>query len=67
MTTKPLWQSKTFWSDVVTLVVAGVALSDQYFGTNLLNNPAYTHALWVAGVMGIYGRVKTDTQISGVI
>lgn len=67
MPVKPLWQSRTFWSDVVTLIVAGVALSDQYFNTNLLNNPIYTHVLWMAGLAGIYGRIKTNTQISGVI
>ncbi len=67
MPTKALWQSKTFWSDVVTLAVAGVALSDQYFNTNLLNNPVYTHLLWIAGLVGIYGRKTADTQIDRVI
>lgn len=67
MPSKPLWQSKTFWSDVITIVVAIISLSDHYFGTHLLNNPMYTHALWVAGLMGIYGRKTADTQISGFI
>lgn len=67
MDSKPLWKSKTFWSDIITIVVAGIELSDHYFGTHLTANPAYAHALWVAGILGIYGRKTADTKIEGVI
>ncbi len=64
---KPIWKSKTFWSDVLTIALAGIELSDHYFGTHLMANPMYAHALWAAGVMGIYGRKTADTQISNYI
>jgi hypothetical protein len=67
METKGLLKSKTFWSDVVTIGVALVTLSDHYFGTNLMNNPWFSHALWAAGILGIYGRKTADTKIEGVI
>lgn len=67
MPTKPLWQSKTFWSDVVTIVVGSAMLSDNYFHTHIVVSALWTHAIWAAGLLGIYGRATADTQISGVI
>jgi hypothetical protein len=64
---KPIWKSKTFWSDVLTIVVAGLQVSDQYFGTHLMANGIAPAALSVLGVLGIYGRKTADTQISNVI
>lgn len=64
---KPIWKSKTFWSDVLTIVVAGLQLSDQYFGTHIMASGAAPAALSVLGILGIYGRKTADTQISGVI
>jgi hypothetical protein len=67
MNSKPLWKSKTFWSDVITIGVAMVQLSDCYFHTHIMDNPMYAHALWLAGLLGIYGRASADTKISNVI
>lgn len=67
MDSKPLWKSKTFWSDVITIGIALVELSDHYFGTHVLNSAYYAHALWLAGLLGIYGRASADTKISNVI
>lgn len=64
---KPIWKSKTFWSDVLTIVVAGLQLSDQYFGTHIMSQGIGPAALSVLGVLGIYGRKTADTQISSVI
>jgi len=64
---KPIWKSKTFWSDVLTLVVAGLQLSDTYFHTNITNSAITTSLLSVAGILGIYGRATADTKISNVI
>lgn len=64
---KPLWQSKTFWSDVVTIGLAAIELSDHYFGTHIMVNPMYAHALWIMGLLGIYGRKTADTKISDII
>lgn len=64
---KPIWKSKTFWSDVITIGVAIMELTDHYFGTHLTSNPAVQHALWGAGLLGIYGRATADTKISNVI
>ena len=67
MDSKPVWKSKTFWSDILTLVVAGLQLSDQYFGTHLTTSGFVPPALGVLGILGIYGRAKADTKIEGVI
>jgi len=64
---KPLWKSKTFWSDICTIVVAGLQLSDQYFGTHIMSQGLGPAALTVLGMLGIYGRKTADTQISNVI
>ena len=67
MESKPLWKSKTFWSDIITIVVASVQLSDHYFGTHIASSPGFSEALWAAGVLGIYGRKTADTQIDRYI
>lgn len=67
MPSKSLIGSKTFWSDVITIGVAIVQLSDCYFGTHFTANPTYAHALWVAGILGIYGRSTADTKIDRFI
>jgi hypothetical protein len=67
MESKPLWQSKTFWSDVLTIGVASAMLSDHYFHTNITASPMWDHMLFVAGILGIYGRKTADTKISDVI
>jgi len=67
MDTKPAWKSKTFWSDVLTIVVAGMTIADRYFGTHLTDNNTISGVLGVLGVLGIYGRATADTKISNVI
>lgn len=67
MPTKPLVQSKTFWSDVVTLIVGALTLVDHYAGTHILSSSWAGTILGLAGAFGIYGRATADTQISGVI
>lgn len=67
MDSKKLIYSKTFWSDLITIGVAIVELSDHYFGTHVLNTAWYGHVLFLAGVFGIYGRKTADTKIEGLI
>lgn len=67
MDTKPLWKSKTFWSDVVTIGIAICMLSDQYFHTHITTGPYWTHALFMLGAFGIYGRKTADSKISDFI
>lgn len=64
---KPIWKSKTFWSDVLTIAVAGLQLSDQYFGTHIMSSGVAPAALSFLGILGIYGRKTADTQISNLI
>lgn len=64
MGTKKLYQSKTFWSDVLTILVGIVGLVDNYFaGGNIATNPGYQAVLTVLGALGIYGRKTATTQI----
>ncbi len=67
METKKLWKSKTFWSDVLTIGVAMLQVSDQYFGTHIANSSMISGVLGILGVLGIYGRATADTKISNVI
>jgi hypothetical protein len=67
MPTKPFYKSKTFWSDVITLIVAGLGLSDQYAGTHIMNSSITSSVLAVAGILGIYGRATADTKIGSFI
>jgi hypothetical protein len=67
MPTKPYWKSKTFWSDVITLIVAGLGISDQYAGTHIMSSSIASSVLAIAGLLGIYGRASADTKLSNVI
>jgi len=60
-------KSKTFWSDVLTIGVAILQISDQYFGTHIGNSQALSGILGVLGILGIYGRKHADTKLEGVI
>jgi hypothetical protein len=61
---KKLWQSKTFWSDVVTILVGIVALVDTHVtGGKIVSSEVYGYALAILGAMGIYGRSNATTKI----
>lgn len=66
MNTKTVWQSKTFWSDVLTILVSLAMLSDHYFGTHITTNGLWDQALLLLGALGIYGRTTANSQISGI-
>lgn len=67
MDKKALWKSKTFQSDLFTIVLAIMQFSDMYFHTAFTTSHWYALGLTIAGMLGIYGRKTADTQISGVI
>lgn len=67
METKKLWQSKTFWSDVLTLGVGALTIWDHYFGTHILDSRLAGTLLAVASMVGVYGRKTADTKIEGLI
>jgi hypothetical protein len=59
--TKKWYQSKTIWSDVLTIVVAIVGFVDAHVtGGKIATNPGYQGVLTVLAAIGIYGR-KTAT------
>lgn len=62
--TKKWYQSMTIWSDILTVVVSGVAVADAHFGTHIASLPVYATILSILGAMGIKGRVSADTKIS---
>lgn len=65
MNTKPWWQSKTIWSDVVTVLMGALPLVDKQFGTHLTSSPMFATALAMLGALGLYGRSTATTSISG--
>lgn len=61
---KKIYKSKTFWSDVMTIIVAIVGFADSYFASGqIATNPAYQGVLTVLGALGIYGRKTATTHI----
>lgn len=62
--TKSLLESKTVWSDILTIVVAILPLVDQYWGANVVGSPLYTAVLAFLGSLGIYGRITATTRIA---
>lgn len=65
VTSKPWYQSKTIWSDVLTFVMALVPVVDGLYGTHIAENPLYGQALMCLGLVGIHGRINADTKIGG--
>jgi len=63
MKSKKWWKSKTIWANILVVVVATLTAIDQQFGTNIMQQPITQAILAVAGIFGIYGRVKADTKI----
>lgn len=64
MPTKPWYTSKTIWSDIVTVGLAGLGIADKYVTHGqITGSPFYGMALTFLGAMGIYGRVNADTKI----
>lgn len=64
MGSKKWYQSKTMWSDVVTVLVGIVGLVDTHFtGGKISTSPAYGIILTILGGMGWYGRKNATTTI----
>jgi len=64
MPTKPWYQSKTMWSDIITILLAIVGFADKHFtGGHIVASPFYSMALTFLGAMGLYGRANATTQI----
>ena len=63
MKSKKWWKSKTIWANILVVIVATLTAIDQQFGTNVMQQPIVQALLAVAGVFGIYGRVKADSKI----
>ena len=65
MPTKPWYQSKTVWSDIVTILLAILGFVDKtWTGGHIVSSPFYSMALTFLGAMGIYGRTTSTTTIS---
>ena len=64
MKSKKWWKSKTIWANILVVIVATLTAIDQQFGTNVMQQPIVQALLAVAGVFGIYGRVKADSKIN---
>lgn len=65
MPSKPWYQSKTIWSDIVTILLALLGFADKYFTHGVIvSSPFYAMALTFLGAMGIYSRSTATTTIS---
>lgn len=65
MPSKPWYQSKTIWSDIMTILLAILGLVDKYFTHGVISaSPFYSMALTFLGAMGIYTRANATTTIS---
>lgn len=65
MPSKPWYESKTIWSDVVTVLLSILGLVDKYVtGGHIVSSPFYSMALTFLGAMGIYGRTTATTTVS---
>ena len=65
MPTKPWYQSKTVWSDIVTILMAILGFVDKtWTGGHIVASPFYSMALTFLGAMGIYGRANATTTIT---
>lgn len=63
METKKWWQSKTVWSDILTIAMAAAPLVDKNAGTHIVGSAAYIAILASLGSFGIYGRTSATTTI----
>ncbi|MBU1235092.1 MAG: hypothetical protein KKC77_19565 [Proteobacteria bacterium] len=61
--TKPFWQSKTVWANVVMVIIATITAIDAQFGTGLMLSPITQAILAVLGIFGIYGRISATTTL----
>ena len=62
--TKPWWKSSTIWSCIVAIAVAILENLIQYgIGDVSILQQILNLIIAVAGVFGIYGRVKADKKI----
>ena len=62
---KPWYQSKTIWSDVLTVVMALAPAIDSIWMTHITTSPFYAQGLMLLGAMGIHGRITGTTNIGG--
>ena len=62
---KSWWESKTVWSDVLTIFMALAPAVDQIWHTGITTSPFYAQGLMLLGAMGIHGRITADTKIGG--
>jgi len=63
MESKKWYQSKTIWSQIISVVVALVSTIDQQFGTGMLTTQIAAVIISVLQVIGVYGRVNATSVI----
>lgn len=63
MESKKWYKSSTIWSDILTVVVMGIAVADNHFGTHIASNNIYATIIAILAGMGIKGRTGADTKI----
>jgi hypothetical protein len=62
---KNWWESKTIWSDVLTIAMALAPAVDSIWGTHITTSPFWAQGLMLLGAVGIHGRITGTTQIGG--
>lgn len=63
MDSKSWYKSKTIWAGIITAVVGAAQTICLQFGFDLLANPYASTVLAILGVLGVYGRVASNTTI----
>ena len=63
MQSKKWYQSKTIWTQIVSVLVATLSAIDTQFGTGLLSTQVAAIIISVLQILGVYGRVSATTEI----
>ena len=63
MQSKKWYQSKTIWTQIVSVLVATMSAIDTQFGTGLLSTQVAAIIISVLQILGVYGRVSATTEI----
>jgi uncharacterized membrane protein len=63
MDNKKWYLSKTIWAGILTALVGAAQTIGMQFGFDLMSNPIASTVLSVLGILGIYGRVSSTTNI----